>query len=76
MGTNTCFFFTINLSKVPIQVFFWNNIHIKTLLLAGTMIPVIALGAIFGASVIKRLKEKVFRYLVIYMTLIAAVRLL
>lgn len=76
VGTTAWFFFTINLSKLPVQIFFWNNIHIKTVLVAITMIPVIALGALFGVMVVKKLNEKSFRYVVICMTLISAIKLM
>lgn len=76
MGTSSWFFMIINLSKVPLQVFFWNNISLKTTVLAFSMIPIITVGALLGSAVIKRLNEKPFRYLIIAMTVVAAVRLL
>lgn len=76
MGTTTWFFFIINLIKVPLQVFFWHNVTLKAVLLAGTMIPVITLGALFGIVIIKKLNEKTFRFLIIGMTAIAAIRLI
>ncbi len=76
MGINACFFFLINFTKVPLQVFIWHNIGLKSLLTALIMIPVITLGAILGAYILKKINEKYFRYLVIVMTAIASVRLL
>jgi len=40
------------------------------------MLPAIALGALLGIFMIKKLNEKYFRYVIIGMTAIAAVRLL
>ena len=76
MGTAAWFFFIINLSKLPLQIFFWHNITLKTTLLAGSMIPAITIGALLGAIIIKRLNEKPFRYIIIGMTTIAAIKLL
>jgi uncharacterized protein len=76
MGTNAWFFFIINLSKVPLQVLFWHNITLKTVLLNLLLIPAIALGAVLGALTIKKINEKIFRYLILIMTAVAAIRLL
>jgi len=75
MGTNAWFFLLINLIKVPFQVFIWNNIGIKSLAITVVMIPVITLGAVLGFLVLKKINEKVFRYIVVAMTAIAAIRL-
>lgn len=76
MGTTAWFFFIINLSKVPMQILFWNNISIKSVSLDSLMIPAIALGALLGAVIIKKIDEKHFRMLILVMTAVAAVRLL
>lgn len=75
IGTYAWFFLIINFLKVPLQIFFWHNISIKTLLLACSMIPAVALGAFAGAIVVKRINEKSFRYIIIGMTAIAAIKL-
>lgn len=76
MGTTAWFFFLINLSKVPLQILFWHNISVKTVLLTIVMVPAIAIGAFFGMLMIKKIKEKSFRYIIIGVTAIAAIRLL
>lgn len=76
LGTTAWFFFTINLSKVPLQIFFWNNISFKMVGLALMLIPAIVIGAILGAKIVKKLNEKAFRYIIIVMTAISAIRLL
>lgn len=76
MGTTAWFFFIINVSKVPLQVFFWHNISFKTVFLSAFMIPIIAIGALLGMLLIKKINEKHFRYIIIGMTAIAALRLL
>lgn len=75
MGTAAWFFLIINFTKLPIQIFIWENIQLKTALLAAGMIPAITVGAILGAILIKKLNEKHFRIVIIAMTAIAAIRL-
>lgn len=76
MGISAWFFFIINLTKVPLQVFVWHNIGVRSLLTAVIMIPVIAVGAVLGAFILKKINEKFFRYLVILMTAVSALKLL
>ncbi len=76
MGTNAWFFFIINLTKLPLQILVWHNIGINSLTTTLIMIPVITIGAILGFFILKKINEKYFRYIVIVMTAIAAVRLL
>ncbi len=76
MGTNAWFFFIINLIKLPLQIFIWHNIGINSLYSTSLMIPVIAVGAVLGYLVLKKVNEKFFRYIVIVMTAMAAIRLL
>lgn len=75
MGTSAWFFFIINLTKAPLQFFFWHNISLKTMLFDSVMIPAIAAGALLGILIIKKINEKPFRYIIIGMTALAAVKL-
>lgn len=75
LGTYSWFFLIINLIKVPLQIFFWHNITLKTSILACTMIPAITLGAILGIVTVKKLNEKFFRGIIIVMTALAAIKL-
>lgn len=76
MGTAAWFFLILNIIKMPFQIFAWHNISINNILLTLVMIPGILLGALIGIAVIKRIKEKPFRYIIIAMTGLAAFRLL
>lgn len=75
MGTNAWFFFIINFTKMPLQIFLWHNIGIRSLSITITMLPVITIGAVVGYLVLKKIKDKYFRYLVIAMTAMASIRL-
>ncbi|ROR31567.1 hypothetical protein EDD66_101184 [Mobilisporobacter senegalensis] len=76
MGTMSWSFFIINIMKLPFQIFFWNNITPTTILVGICLIPVIAVGAILGSIFIKRINEKIFHKLILFMTAVAALRLL
>lgn len=75
MGTNALFFFIINVSKLPIQIFLWDNISVKNGILAFIMMPIIGVGAFLGYHLVKKINEKVFSYIIIIMTWIGAIRL-
>jgi len=76
IGTSAWFFFIVNILKLPLQTFVWHNIQTDTLLHALIMVPVVVLGAVAGSWIVKKINEKLFRYFIIAMTLIAAVVLL
>ena len=76
LGTSAWFFMIINVTKLPLQIYFWGNITMQTALLSAVMIPAVLVGAVLGAMVIKRIPEKPFRWLVIVMTAVAIVRLI
>lgn len=75
MGTNAWFFFIVNLTKLPLQIYIWHNIGIKHMTMTVVVLPMIVLGAILGYYLLKQINEKIFRYLVIFMTGIAAMKL-
>lgn len=75
MGTNAWFFFIINSIKVPVQIFAWHNMGMQLLILTAVVLPVIALGAVLGFFIVKKINEKFFRYLIIGMTALSALRL-
>lgn len=75
MGTNAWFFFIVNTIKLPFQIFVWHNIGLSSLIITPVMLPVIALGAVIGFKVLKKINEEIFRRIIIVMTLIAAIRL-
>ncbi|MEO8409781.1 MAG: sulfite exporter TauE/SafE family protein [Propionivibrio sp.] len=75
LGTSAWFFAIINWIKLPLQIFFWENITLHTALIDAMMIPAIVAGAVVGAIVVKRIPEKPFRWLIVAATAIACIRL-
>lgn len=75
LGTTAWFFLIINLIKLPMQIFVWHNISMTTVILAVSALPAIFIGTRIGIWVIRKLPEKTFRYMVIVMTAVVAVRM-
>ncbi len=76
VGTNAWFFLVINYSKIPLQIFAWNNISAYTLALDAVCIPVIAAGAAAGVWFVKALPERAYRLFVIVSTAVSTVFML
>ncbi len=76
IGTAAWFFLIINVLKVPFHVFSWHTITAQTLMVDVAGIPAILLGVYLGIKTVKLLPEKVYRYLIIISTVLAALLLL
>jgi len=73
IGTAAWFFMVVNWFKIPFHVFVWHTIQWNTVLFGLSTLPVILLGAFLGVVIIKNLSEKVYRWFIIAMTLVAAI---
>ena len=73
IGTAAWFFLVINWFKIPFHIFSWKTITWNTVLLDLCTLPFIGLGAFLGIVVVKRMKDKTYRWFIIAMTLIAAI---
>ena len=54
IGINAWFFLVVNLLKVPLQAFVWDNITWDSLQLNLVMLPVIGIGSLIGIRIIHR----------------------
>jgi len=72
IGTTAWFFAIINISKLPLQYFVWNNINGKSLAIDLLSVPFVLLGAYVGIKVINTIKEPVYRWSVIVITFSSA----
>jgi uncharacterized membrane protein YfcA len=73
IGTTAWFFLGINWFKVPFHIFIWKTINLNTFLLDLFTIPFIALGAFLGVLIVKKMKDRTYRWFIIAMTLVAAI---
>lgn len=76
IGTSAWFFFIVNLSKLPLQIWGWHNITIKTLTFNSMMLPAIGLGAFLGIKVVKLIPEGIYRWFILVATFISAIVLI
>lgn len=76
IGTGAWFFLIINLVKWPFHVFVWKTITWSTVALDLLTLPAIGLGVFLGIHIIRHIPEKAFRYFIISMTFIIALRLI
>lgn len=73
IGTGAWIFLIINLFKLPFQVFYWNNITTSSLLTDLALVPFLVLGFWCGIKLVARIKDDLYRQVVIVLTLIGAV---
>jgi hypothetical protein len=76
IGTAAWFFFIINLSKLPLQIWGWHNITFQTLTFNLMLLPAIALGAYLGIKIVKLFPENAYRWFVLGATFVSAAALL
>lgn len=76
VSTAAWFIMFVNLLKVPLQVFVWDNISLEIFLLDLYTIPFLAIGAMIGVRLVKVIPEKLFRKLMIVLTILSTFMLL
>lgn len=73
IGTTAWFFLVLNWFKVPFHIMSWKTITWDTFLLDLVTIPFIAVGALIGIIIVRKINDKAYRWFIIAMTLVAAV---
>jgi uncharacterized membrane protein YfcA len=73
IGTTAWFFLVINWFKVPFHIFSWKTITWNTFLLDLATLPFIGLGAFLGIVIVRKIRDRAYRWFIIAMTLIASV---
>jgi hypothetical protein len=73
IGTGAWIFLLINFFKLPFQVFYWKNITINSLLTDLALIPFLVLGFWCGIKLVAKIKDDLYRQVVILLTLIGAI---
>lgn len=76
IGTVVWFFFIVNFFKLPFHIWVWETIQWETVGYSLVALPLLGLGFVIGLWGIKRVPERSFRWLIIGVTFLAAVRLL
>jgi uncharacterized membrane protein YfcA len=73
IGTGAWIFLIINWFKLPFQIFYWNNITGTSLLTDLALAPFLILGFWCGIKLVARIKDDLYRQVVIVLTLIGAI---
>ena len=76
VGTSAWFFLIVNYLKIPLQIFFWDNISQASISADLICIPFIFLGAFCGILFVKKIPEESYKKFIFYMTLISSLALL
>lgn len=76
IGNTAWIFLCINLFKFPFQVWVWKNIHLNTLSTDLLLLPILAAGFAVGIKLIGMLDERLFRKVVIVLTVIGGLVML
>jgi uncharacterized membrane protein YfcA len=76
IGINAWFFLIVNLLKIPLQIFAWDNISWHSFSLNLLMLPVIGIGAWLGIRIVKLFPEKAFRRFIQIVTIISVVMMM
>lgn len=76
IGINAWFFLVVNLLKVPLQIFVWNNINWDSFQLNLLMLPIIGLGALIGIHLVKLFPERAFRRFIQAVTILSVALML
>lgn len=72
IGTSAWFFFITNLFKFPLHLLVWKTITIKTLAINVVTIPIVLMGAFFAIWLVKKIPNKIYRWLIITITIISS----
>ena len=76
VGTSAWFFLVVNYLKLPLQIFAWENISLRSLVLDLTTVPVMLAGALIGIRLVKVLPEEKYRIFIIVLTILSTFMLL
>lgn len=76
IGTTAWFFMVMNWIKIPLHVWSWHTITLQTVWLDLIMLPAILGGAYLGIVLVRLLPERIYRWFIIGMTMLAAVLML
>ncbi len=76
IGTAAWLFLLINVIKLPFHLFVWDTLQVEAVPMILALLPALALGMLFGIWLVKRIREGVFRKLILILTALGAILLL
>jgi uncharacterized membrane protein YfcA len=76
IGTAAWFFLVVNLFKIPFHIWVWGTLDWSSFQLNLLALPAIVAGFLIGIRIVGWIPEKAFRYFIIIITTITALRML
>ncbi len=76
LGTSAAIFLFVNVFKLPFHIFVWGTVNSRSLGMDLIAIPFILLGALVGKPLVSIIPERGFRYFIMVIALVGALRLL
>jgi len=76
IGTSAWIFLWMNLFKFPLQAFVWKNINMEGLRIDLYLLPALALGFLAGIRIVDRIRDELYRRMVLILTLAGSVFML
>ena len=73
IGTAAWFFLFINWFKIPFHIYVWETISWNSFFLDLVTLPAVALGALVGVEIVKRIPETIYRWFIITTTAVASI---
>lgn len=75
LGSLTTVFLLVNISKLPLHIFYWETVTVRSLSIDAIAVPFILLGAFAGRQLVKIIPERIFRYVIIGFVFAGVIRL-
>lgn len=75
LGTSAAIFLVVNAVKLPLHVFAWGTVNSRSLGMDAIALPFLFLGALAGKPLVAVIPEKGFRYFIMAIVLVGAIRL-
>lgn len=75
LGTSAIIFMAVNAAKLPLHIFYWESIGARSLGMDAICVPFILLGALMGKPLVALIPEKGFRFFIMGVALVGAIRL-
>ena len=73
IASRAWFFWIVNVIKIPLHVFIWHTITLRTFLFNLTLSPLIVIGAVAGLLIVHKIPERPYKILIIATTFFSAI---
>lgn len=75
VATGAWFIMILNYTKIPLQVFVWDNLTMVGVFLSLSSLPFILLGGFLGIKILKNINDSIFRKVVTFLVFVSSLML-